>query len=1329
MGETPRDKPYVICRLGDSPCLSLVDTGSSINIISAEVAQSLLPYHKKEEFTDKVQGAGGRDLEVVGLVTNVATHIIPGEIWFSDFVVIKNLEEDVIIGNNTLCKYRVNLNLCDLRLESGKQDFDGIYMPNYTDLLLRGNKGKKDEVYSMIVDEPAYIGPGAQCYIRVRSNKQVFESAQTACIIAWIPRSIAVASKFVTFRDGMADLTVINEDYTRELVIEKDTEIGYVAVIEKFNAIRTHNISIEREGAEAEQEDFWSEDRTKKILDKVSIGETDTDSGVVEKMKNLISEYSDTFWVEGDKHLRAMPYMTVDLKLAHNIPLKSRPARTPHKYRELIEKELNRLMSLGVLTPSDSSYSSKAFFLMKKGACDEDGDPKLRLIVDLRDLNRLIEGKYVQIPPLDEVYSRFGNNVFFCVLDNRTAFYAIAISDATSDATSFEVNGRKFKYARMPLGLSISPFYLSKLVNEMLDGLQENTVSYVDDITVFAKTEEALIDAMEAVFERLRVWNLSLASEKCKFLKKEVRVLGYIISEGKIKPDPGKITALVELREPKSTREARGFLGKVNFFRSCIPNLADKSFGLIQATRIKKGEKFKLDDAARASFESLKSALAEAATIYHPSPDAQLCLRCDASNVAHGSVLYYMDEEEARPIGFHSKVFTEAQRKSFTAVAKELFAIVYALTSKFRAHTLGRHITIYTDSKTLASPNFLATCNNAMFVRWIEKLNGHKFSLIHIAGSDNVAADFLSRSKDPVPDEEIEKSELDLETEEAQNEVIVNLVSCYSSAKLAVEQDKDEKMKKLKLAVSSGKRPTGKEASDYLMRYLSRFETLRVDEENCLLSKFYDEELGDFREVICVPRHLTEILVDTYHRSAHLSRDKLIHLLRERYFFPKLATQAALRVKSCDICQKCNAAIKPKLRGRIDSFIPRLPGDLLCLDFGSILKNRHANHSYNHMLISCDAFSGLIGIYPVKNQNAKTLVDIILNQIIPVHGIPKRINSDKGKIFICKVFEKVCKVLQIEHYSSPPYHAQSNSRAERCVGMAKRSLRKLNLADRDNWYKYCGVVALILNATVRKGQSFSANFVFYGRDLDLPIDSMFDARSSQFYVTEEHYLYDLYHKIELIREIVFDNQVTSLSVARDYYNRKSLKVEFKAGDLCLMRRELPAGTPFRSLELRYIGPYKVISEFATNVFLLEDCKSKKRRVSHHDRLFPYVSAKKANLLEVIEEESENLNDTEGDLISKFNQMSMRQNDKDQGPSCGLAASTPLSERTSIKSKTRNLGKDVKRRAVFCEEKWPNIMFGHKSDSSDSEEGRRQSRRQKFPVERFKISDVSKKTYV
>ncbi|CAK1580063.1 unnamed protein product [Parnassius mnemosyne] len=127
----------------------------------------------------------------------------------------------------------------------------------------------------------------------------------------------------------------------------------------------------------------------------------------------------------------------------------------------------------------------------------------------------------------------------------------------------------------MPFGLKNAPSTFQKIMNACLSGLQgSRCFVYLYDIVIYSFNLTFHIDNLNAVFNRLRSYNLKLQPEKCEFLRKEVIYLGHIIDEHGFKPNPEKVRAVTEFPVPKSSKDIISFLGLVSYYRRSIPDFS-----------------------------------------------------------------------------------------------------------------------------------------------------------------------------------------------------------------------------------------------------------------------------------------------------------------------------------------------------------------------------------------------------------------------------------------------------------------------------------------------------------------------------------------------------------------------------------------------------------------------------------------------------------------------------------------------------------------------------------------------------------------------------------
>ena len=75
------------------------------------------------------------------------------------------------------------------------------------------------------------------------------------------------------------------------------------------------------------------------------------------------------------------------------------------------------------------------------------------------------------------------------------------------------------------------------------------------------------------MFDRLKIYKLRLNPNKCTFEVRSGKLLGFIVSDKGIQVDPVKVKAIQEMSAPRTEKEVRGFLRRLNYIARFISHL------------------------------------------------------------------------------------------------------------------------------------------------------------------------------------------------------------------------------------------------------------------------------------------------------------------------------------------------------------------------------------------------------------------------------------------------------------------------------------------------------------------------------------------------------------------------------------------------------------------------------------------------------------------------------------------------------------------------------------------------------------------------------------
>ena len=101
---------------------------------------------------------------------------------------------------------------------------------------------------------------------------------------------------------------------------------------------------------------------------------------------------------------------------------------------------------------------------------------------------------------------------------------------------------------------------------------------------------------------------------------------------------------------------------------------------------------------------------------------------------------------------------------------------------------------------------------------------------------------------------------------------------------------------------------------------------------------------------------------------------------------------------------------------------------MLCIDFTKLDK---AESGKDDVLVMVDAYSKYTLAIVTKDQTAKTISRVLIEQWIRKYGTPERLHSNQGANFLSQVIQEICKEYGIKKSQTTPYHPKGNGIVER----------------------------------------------------------------------------------------------------------------------------------------------------------------------------------------------------------------------------------------------------------------------------------------------------------
>lgn len=161
--------------------------------------------------------------------------------------------------------------------------------------------------------------------------------------------------------------------------------------------------------------------------------------------------------------LRLTSSLTYNIKLTTDKPVQFTPI--PY-HQETFDAEVQRMLDLGIIEPSESPYCSPAVLVMKPDGswrfCVFDAEP---------------------MPSIDGALGNFVTDRFFSEIDLCKGYWQIPLSEQSKPFTAFAMNRGLVQFTRLPFGLKTACATFIRLIRKVTMGLN-NIDFYVDNIVV-----------------------------------------------------------------------------------------------------------------------------------------------------------------------------------------------------------------------------------------------------------------------------------------------------------------------------------------------------------------------------------------------------------------------------------------------------------------------------------------------------------------------------------------------------------------------------------------------------------------------------------------------------------------------------------------------------------------------------------------------------------------------------------------------------------------------------------------------------------------------------
>ena len=133
-----------------------------------------------------------------------------------------------------------------------------------------------------------------------------------------------------------------------------------------------------------------------------------------------------------------------------------------------------------------------------------------------------------------------------------------------------------------------------------------------------------------------------------------------------------------------------------------------------------------------------------------------------------------------------------------------------------------------------------------------------------------------------------------------------------------------------------------------------------------------------------------------------------------------------------------------------------------------------------YLLIAMDYFSKWPEAYPLPNQEAVTVAEVLVKELVCRFGIPLYIHSDQGCNFESAVFAEMCDLLGMVKTRTTPRHPQSDGMVERFNWTLETQLSVFVDDHQRDWDQLVPLMLMAYRSTVHECTGCSPTSLMFG---------------------------------------------------------------------------------------------------------------------------------------------------------------------------------------------------------------------------------------------------------
>ncbi|KAJ8962270.1 hypothetical protein NQ318_018249 [Aromia moschata] len=358
---------------------------------------------------------------------------------------------------------------------------------------------------------------------------------------------------------------------------------------------------------------------------------------------------------------------------------------------------------------------------------------------------------------------------------------------------------------------------------------------------------------------------------------------------------------------------------------------------------------------------------------------------------------------------------------------------------------------------------------------------------------------------------------------------------------------------------------------------------------------------------LVLPKARIHQVLEELHNSptgGHFGVTRTLARVRDRFYWVNCRRDVEEWCKRCDLCS-AKKGPKTRSRGKMVQYLSGAPFERVAVDILGPLPVTDRGNKY--LMVVMDYFSKWPEAVPLPNQEAETVAEAFIENVIARHGVPLELHSDQGRNFESELWQEVTKIMGIKKTRTTALHPQSNGMVERHNRTICHYLSKFVSENQRDWDKLVPLFLLSYRSSQHESTTYTPSMLTSGREMKLPTDLILGhpVEENQERSLPE-FVEDLRERMDRIHQFAREKLKIHSDKMKQRLDTTSTKTAFKPGDAVWLYAPKRTKGKSPKLQSNWEGPYTIIKKINDLVYRIQLSPRSKPKVVHLERLAKYT---------------------------------------------------------------------------------------------------------------------------